>query len=377
MNFIKNVFKNLLAFCVSMSVGLLIGEFVVRVFFPQVTSPVQFFYDAKLGGMIPVPNQKGFKNHPNVYHYDYQNNEVGMRDTRQLLDYQAIPFKILSIGDSFTYGWGVNDEESFCKILEKNIHQDSVAVLNAGASGAGTDYALKFFRVRGKDFLPKVVIYYYYENDQFDNQDNRYFTVKNDSIITNNSNEFASINAIQKNKLANSLIYNWFSAHSHLFGMIRTQVGVFWNNKIKKENEAKVIAENRKQATNQPVETQPEKVIEAKKTYQSPYYLTYKYIKALSDEVKSSGAKFYIFHIPSHHSIGDYQKFKRMDQNDSLSIFCLKNQINYHSFTQTLFKNKDPLKSYYFPVDFHWNKAGHQVAGEYVYEVLKKDKIVK
>ncbi len=139
MNFIKNIRKNLAAMLISLIVGLLIGEVIIRIFFSQFISPVQFYYDSKLGGMVPIPNQKGFKSHPKEYHYEYQNNKIGMRDTRQLSDYQTIPYKILAIGDSFTYGWGVNDDETFCKILERKINKDLVAVLNAVASGAGTD----------------------------------------------------------------------------------------------------------------------------------------------------------------------------------------------------------------------------------------------
>ena len=109
----------------------------------------------------------------------------------------------------------------------------------------------------------------------------------------------------------------------------------------------------------------------------NPYYSTYTYLKALSEEVNRSGAKFYTFYIPSHESILEFKKSGRMTPEDSLSSFCQKNQINFYSFKQTLFKNKDPYHAYYFPIDFHWNKDGHKAAGEYIYEVLKKDKVIE
>jgi len=109
---------------------------------------------------------------------------------------------------------------------------DSVAFVNAGASGSGTDYALRFSQVRGKEFSPKVVFYFYYENDFVDNSENRYFIFKQDSIVPKAVNEATNLNAIQKNKLANSKSYNWFASHSHLFNMIRTQVGIMWNKKV-------------------------------------------------------------------------------------------------------------------------------------------------
>lgn len=362
---------------ISLLVGLLIGEVVIRIFFPQIISPVQFYYDSKIGGMIPVPNQKGFKSHPREYYYEYQNNDIGMRDTRQLNDYKKIPYKILAIGDSFTYGWGVNDNETFCKLVEKKINRDSVAILNAGASGSGTDYALKFFQVRGPELAPKVVLYFYYENDFVDNSENRYFTIQQDSIIPKGINEATNLNAIQKNKLANSKVYNWFASHSHLFNMIRTQVGIMWNKKVKQENQNQqratptATAEN-KSATPSSAPNTPT-VAEQPKPENDRFYPTYVYLKALAKNVEQSGGKFYTFFIPSNKSIAEYQKSGTMSHERVIIDFCKANNIKVYSFKDVIMKHKDPFKAYYFPTDLHWNKAGNQVAAKYLYQVLNQE----
>lgn len=356
---------------ISLFVGLLIGEAIIRIFFPQVISPVQFYYDSKLGGMVPVPNQKGFKSHPKEYYYEYQNNEIGMRDTRQIADYQKIPCKILAIGDSFTYGWGVNDNETFCKVFEKKINRDSVAVLNAGASGAGTDYALKFFQVRGEELSPKVVVYFFYENDISDNLEYRYFTIKNDSVFVKQTNETSNLNAIQKNKFANSKVYNWFSSHSHLFNMIRTQVGIMWNKKVKQENQQVTTTQAKTPKITSSPDTTPKSVQTT--LAQDEFYPTYKYLKLLAEDVKKTGAKFYTFYIPSNKSIEEFQKSGTMTKEKKIVDFCKANGIKVYSFKDAIMKNKDPFKAYYFQTDLHWNKAGNKVAGEYLYEVLNKE----
>lgn len=363
---------------ISLFVGLLIGEIIIRFFFPQVISPVQFYYDSKLGGMVPVPNQKGFKSHPREYYYEYQNNEIGMRDTRQLNDYKKKSYKILAIGDSFTYGWGVNDDETFCKLLEKKINKDSVAVLNAGASGSGTDYALKFFQVRGSELSPKVVLYFYYENDFVDNSENRYFTIKQDSILPNTVNAAINLNAIQKNKLANSKIYNWFASHSHLFNMIRTQVGIIWNKKVKQENQNQHTAIQKTtisdkhsgkltSAQSQAITTEQIKMAN------DQFYPTYIYLKALAKSVEESGGKFYTFFIPSNKSINEYQKSGTMSHEKVIVDFCKANNIKVYSFKDVIMKHKDPFKAYYFPTDLHWNKDGNKLAADYLYQVLKQE----
>jgi len=373
MNFIKNALKNFAALLISLLVGLIIGEFIISIFFPQVISPVQFFYDSKLGGMVPVPNQKGFKSHPREYYYEYQNNEIGMRDTRQLNDYKKYSYKILAIGDSFTYGWGVNDEETFCKLLEKKINKDSVAVLNAGASGSGTDYALRFFQVRAPELSPKVVLYFYYENDYVDNSENRYYTINQDSIVPTVVNAATNLNAIQKNKLANSKIYNWFASHSHLFNMIRTQVGIIWNKKVKQENQNQQAMLQRARTDNQSVPPNTTKSIEKSKVTNEQFYPTYVYLKALAKNVEKSGGKFYTFFIPSNKSITEYQNSGTMSHEKVIIDFCKGNNIKVYSFKDVIMKHKYPFKAYYFPTDLHWNKDGNELAANYLYQVLKQE----
>lgn len=388
---IKKVFPLLLTFIISLSIGLLIGEFAIRIFFPQVTSPVQFFYDEKLGGMVPVPNQKGFKDHPKVYHYEYRNNDIGMRDTRQVGDFEKYPHKILCLGDSFTYGWGVNDNETFANILEKKINKDTIAVLNAGVSGVGTDYALKFFQVRGQELAPNTVIYFYFDNDINDNKANAYFHIENDSIIVNEQNSYATVNALKKNRLVENKLYNWLSSNSQLFGLIRYNIGLMWNKRVSDANKASETASipftnakpteaSQKDSAKQSVVQEKSIVTSQKSTNQisteEPLYHTYKYLSALDRETKKQGVKFVVFYIPSHTSLEEFQKSGTIGVENALNSYCRQNQIKFFSFRNEIVKVKNPIETFYLPVDFHWNQKGHALAGEYLYKTLKQENIV-
>ncbi|RYU96132.1 SGNH/GDSL hydrolase family protein [Emticicia agri] len=389
---IKKVFPLILTFIISISVALLIGEFAIRVFYPQVTSPVQFFYDEKLGGMIPVPNQKGFKDHPDVYYYEYQNNDLGMRDTRQVADYKKYSNKILCLGDSFTYGWGVNDKETFASILEKKINKDSIAVLNAGVSGAGTDYALKFFQVRGKELAPKTVIYFYFDNDINDNKANAYFHIDNDSIIVNEQNSYATVNALKKNKLVENKLYNWLSSNSQLFGLIRYNIGLLWNKRVSDANKASQANADSVSNTQKPetgiaqkeTDKAPKQdkntVAPPKPTTQidtnEPLYHTYKYLSALQAATKKEGVNFLVYYIPAHSSIEEYQKSGTIGVENALNNYCSQNQIKFFTFREELMRAKNPIETYYLPVDFHWNQKGHALAAEYLYQTLQRENIV-
>lgn len=385
---IKKVLPLILTFIVSITIALLIGEFVIRMFYPQITSPVQFFYDEKLGGMVPVPNQKGFKNHPGVYYYEYQNNDIGMRDTRKLADYSKYANKILCLGDSFTYGWGVNDNETFTSVLEKKINKDSIAVLNAGVSGVGTDYALKFFQVRGKELAPKTVIYFYFDNDIRDNMANAYFHIENDSIIANDRNSYVSINALKKNKFVGSKLYNWLSSNSHLFSLIRHNVGIMWNKRVSEANQSpKTTSTTDNQASKESQKnsakissqkanetTAPQQT--SQETLEHDLYHTYKYVSELDKEARKQGVNFLFFYIPANISIEEYEKSGKIAVENALSNYCKKNQIKFFSFKDETLKAKNPKEKYYLPVDLHWNKNGHALAADYLYTVLKQEKII-
>jgi lysophospholipase L1-like esterase len=57
--------------------------------------------------------------------------EVGLESKRQ--------FRVVAVGDSFTYGWGVNLEDTWVKHLQKNLRERGldVEVLNLGRPAAG------------------------------------------------------------------------------------------------------------------------------------------------------------------------------------------------------------------------------------------------
>ncbi len=120
-------------------------------------------------GWVRAPNQSGFvyQRNPGVFETRFQTNSRGMRDREHLLSKGSNP-RILVVGDSFTEGWGVEEQQAYPKVLERHFLQ-GVDVWNLGVVGYSTDQELQQLRKAIPELHPDVVVLGFYENDIADN----------------------------------------------------------------------------------------------------------------------------------------------------------------------------------------------------------------
>jgi lysophospholipase L1-like esterase len=82
---------------------------------------------------------------------------------------QPRELRILSLGESTTFGTGVNDEETYSAVLEEILQSRypdrRVTVINAGVPAYSSFQSLKFLEQRGVTFEPDVVLFYHEVND--------------------------------------------------------------------------------------------------------------------------------------------------------------------------------------------------------------------
>ena len=84
-------------------------------------------------------------------------------------------YRIVCLGDSFTWGLGVADDEAYPHLLEQRLLRHfpgvDVQVLNAGVPGYGTADELRYFESRVDEMDPDlVVVQFLAENDFNDNR---------------------------------------------------------------------------------------------------------------------------------------------------------------------------------------------------------------
>jgi len=98
---------------------------------------------------------------------EYAFNEIGLRDTA--IEAKAPDeLRILVLGDSITLGWGVAEEDTYCRQLERSLAKRldrRVRVINTGVGGYNTVQELAFFRRHADDLNPDLVLLLYVRND--------------------------------------------------------------------------------------------------------------------------------------------------------------------------------------------------------------------
>jgi len=170
--------------------ALAIAEGIARVFFPQwapVTSERADFwqFDQDLG-WSQIPNRHSSFQHPD-FRIDVSINALGLRD-REYPVARDEKKRMLVLGDSYGWGFGVNGNEMFSKLLEAR-HPDW-EIINASVSGYGTVQEYLYLQQRGVLLKPDAVLVLFFDNDFQDNVGKTDYWYKR-PIVSRTANAFA------------------------------------------------------------------------------------------------------------------------------------------------------------------------------------------
>src|SRR5262249_45669207 len=113
-----------------------------------------------------------FDHRTNEFHARYYINQAGFRVPRANLEYTlakpANTYRVMILGPSFAFGWGVDYELSFAGVLQQLLQERSFAgdkkieVINAGIPAMPVRPQLAWFERAGKDYMPDLVIQFVY-----------------------------------------------------------------------------------------------------------------------------------------------------------------------------------------------------------------------
>lgn len=166
----RSILINLSLIIVSTLFTLVLSEIGLRLFgfSPMYVSPERdrfWKYDSVLG-WAHQPGQEGIFETPQ-FRTAVHINENGLRDRPHSYERQDETERVLVLGDSFAWGYGVEELERFSQLLEKSL---DVEVINAGVSGYSTDQELLWYRSEGIKYETDLVIVVVAGNDVGDNE---------------------------------------------------------------------------------------------------------------------------------------------------------------------------------------------------------------
>lgn len=96
-------------------------------------------------------------------------NSAGMRDREFALAKTPGVTRVLMLGDSVTFGWGVAAEDTPSKLLEARLNDNpegrTFEVINTGVGNYNSSMEVASFLTKWKDYAPDVVILNYFIND--------------------------------------------------------------------------------------------------------------------------------------------------------------------------------------------------------------------
>ena len=162
---LQNAFKQLLLVLFSLVIGLLVLELCIRIY-SGVAFPKMMVLDQKLGWKHAVNVAKIFRNEYGEEALVVQNS-YGHRGKFYSVPREKNKYRILVLGDSFTEGSQVNEEDLFSAYLERK--NPDMEVINAGVGGYGTVQEYLYLASDGLTLAPDLVLLMVYENDPADN----------------------------------------------------------------------------------------------------------------------------------------------------------------------------------------------------------------
>jgi hypothetical protein len=159
----------IMAALILLEVSLRVAGWPAPGFYVNGAGPLDLRNAGRSGGAFP-PNTHG-----ELRHYDYRVecnvNSYGFRDN-ELVPRRVGEWRIGFLGDSFTAGIGVRQQDRFADVFKSEIQksQPNVTVWNLGAPSCGTACEAEMLNVVKQSYdLDKIVLAFYGGNDLEDN----------------------------------------------------------------------------------------------------------------------------------------------------------------------------------------------------------------
>ena len=353
----------------SITLALFFGEWLVRTFAPQQLSvPL----GATVDGIISQrPNIHGRYAVPGLFDTTVTINSQRLRsETEYGFEPPDGVTRIAILGDSFTFGIGANDAETYPAQLERMLRESvRVQVINAGVGGTGTGEQARRFDLLVKQFHPHIVVLTAISNDVDDDLDRGLFILDSSGEVHPRPLEELAA-ADRRARTTRDIVgrlpgYSLLSQHSHLLNLTRDVIN------------ATVVGARRAEASQVAAVAQNPNLEERYRSYGLP--LMAGEVLWLKKKVQQSGAQLVVVFIPQREAVypsaaswAKDVRWKTRAIAELLQRVCSENHIPFKDLTPRLrdLSRKAPQPLYYEDRDTHPAPTGYRAIAEEVADLL-------
>lgn len=347
------VMKRIKRLTIFLSVPILciaVGEIAVRFWAPQELISDVIEFDQVLCHRLKS-NVRGVQNSPE-FSVQIITNSLGMRDRNYAAQKKKNTFRILMLGDSHTLGWGVKLEDSFTKILERSLNENSddfsYEVINCGMYGYGTAHQYQFLKKIGYTLHPDMVIVAmdFLHDIKVNNQG--YFHFEGKSFIRSTKLCFA-----QKSRSVTQYVpfSSFLRGHSHLFRYVGVKLQRLHAHLFRKAKNTTTISSG-------------------EEIYSSDN--TRRIFRKLKKELQARGIDLRVIILPEFDSM--HQKPRSnlffLPLLASFKEFLSREEIDYLSL-QDRFERYSSFSEFTFKYSHHFTPKGHQFIAKQIEKLLR------
>ena len=352
---------------------MIVIEILLRIFFPQNLNITRLdaekIYEHK-PGIKSILKRQEFATNVKI-------NSYGLRDKEYELENPNGTIRIAIVGDSFVFGFGIEQNETFVKILEGIINsrlKKNYEVINFGVSGYGTEQEYILIKNDVIKYSPDIIIIAFSLTDLKENVKFNLFDVKNTTLIRNHTQKITLILKLR----------NYISWHSHFYSLVYFSV---IDNQELRDFLIKIKLLNPPYKDSS---TDFDSLIYFNtKNHDFDYVMnkTILLLNEINNIAKQNNVTLIVFIVPTKEQVDDnkmkeYIKNKNLN-NEKLNITKVQQIIS--SIQKDNITIIDPLdqfkkhninNTFYYDIDGHWNQKGHQFVANIIHENLIKHSLV-
>ena len=330
-----------------MVLTLLLCEFVSRYLYPTSMSHFIDHGGRLVDTLVPDPELQ-FKLMPNFdgkqiateFNVSVRTNGAGFRDDQEFRPDKAPgTYRIMGLGDSFAFGWGVEEDQTYLKVLARKLEQQfgqKVEVMNLGVWGYGTLQEAAVFR-KFKTYQPDLVTLEFYARNAFvpesgnDLVDNYYF----DLWVKSHDNSDIPLPLVRR-------VGRFFLFHSNLFRIAALEVSTLVKKYWQPAGNAQMLA--------------------------AAWQITDDALRAFDRDLQSINRKCVLIWAAPPGVIHARDE----------SVLRHLQSLGLHNIVlaSTLPAMEHEVTNYCYRLDFHWNTKGHAAAADVLYQAIVQQNLM-